>query len=113
MNRQRYTDVIVNKLFPAIKEKWPAGSRAMSIKVQQDNANPHTPVDHPDIVQAGTVDGWNLILMFQSPNSSDVNVLDLGFFNAIQAFQQQECARSVDQLMPTLRTILQSSQRKS
>ena len=71
----------------------------MHIKVQQDNARPHVPVDHPEVVQAGKSDGFNISLMFQPPNSPDFNVLDLGFFNSIQALQQMESARTVDELI--------------
>ena len=99
VNRERYLDMIVNKVIPAIKAKWPVGSRHMHIKVQQDNARPHVSVDHPEVVQAGKSDGFNISLMFQPPNSPDFNVLDLGFFNAIQALQQMECARTVDELI--------------
>ena len=35
----------------------------------------------------------------QPPNSPDFNVLDLGFFNAIQSLQQQKQMRNIDELV--------------
>jgi hypothetical protein len=38
-------------------------------------------------------------LTAQPPNSPDFNVLDLGFFNSIQALQHQESPRTIDDLI--------------
>lgn len=38
-------------------------------------------------------------LMCQPPNSSDLNILDLGFFASIQALQHKETTKTVDDLI--------------
>ncbi|CAI8608586.1 unnamed protein product [Vicia faba] len=43
--------------------------------------------------------GFDIRLSCQPPNSPDLNVLDLGFFNAIQSLQQKEVSKSVDELI--------------
>ncbi|CAM9963095.1 unnamed protein product, partial [Ascophyllum nodosum] len=67
--------------------------------VQQDNAPSHNIVDDPDIVAAGTADGWNIRLINQPPNSPDTNILDLGFFNSIQSLQDRTTLNTVDELI--------------
>ena len=74
---------LINKVLPAIKEKWLAEERGMSIFIQQDNARTHVAVNDPAFVEAAQADGWDIRLTCQPPNSPDL--LDLGFFAAIQA----------------------------
>ena len=74
---------LINKVLPAIKEKWPAEERGMPIFIQQDNARTHVAVNDPAFVEAAQADGWDIRLTCQPPNSPDL--LDLGFFAAIQA----------------------------
>ena len=33
--------MLLNKVVPVIKEKWPAGDWGQTITIQQDNAGPH------------------------------------------------------------------------
>lgn len=40
--------------------------------------------------------------MCQPPNSADLNVLDLGFFNGIQALQQKEAHTTIDGLIEAM-----------
>ena len=37
-------DFLVNKVLPAIKEKWPAEEKGLPIYIQQDNARTHIAV---------------------------------------------------------------------
>lgn len=41
-------------------------------------------------------------LVCQPPNSPDLNVLDLGYFNAIQSIQHQQAPNNVDQLIEAM-----------
>ena len=50
INRVETTKMLVEKVIPAIKQKWPAGSKRCII--QQDNAKPHTTGEDSVIVQA-------------------------------------------------------------
>ncbi|ETW01479.1 hypothetical protein H310_06990 [Aphanomyces invadans] len=90
--------MLLSRVIPAIKAKWPscAGRRVV---VQQDNAKPHIPPTDPDIVAACKSDGWDIEVKFQPPNSPDLNVLDLGFFRAIQSIQENNYSRCVDDIV--------------
>jgi hypothetical protein len=71
---------MIGFLVPAIKQRWPAAERGTTIWIQQDNAKKHIPVDDPEFVAAAQADGWDIRLTCQTPNSPDLNILDLGFF---------------------------------
>jgi hypothetical protein len=75
---------MIDKLLPDIKAKWPAEGRHETIWIQQDNCRTHIPVDDPEFCAAAQADGCDIRLMCQPANSPDTNVLDLGFFEAIQ-----------------------------
>jgi hypothetical protein len=51
-----------------------------SIFIQQDNAPSHLKLDDPDFCEAAKIGGFDIRLICQPPNSSDFNILDLGFF---------------------------------
>ena len=69
------------------------------ILIQQDNAKPYfNPID-PEFIETASRDGFHIHLSFQPPNSSDMNVLDLGYFRAIQSLQHQEAPISIDELI--------------
>jgi hypothetical protein len=94
-----YRQFIVDKVLPAIEEKWPQSYRSMTIKLQQDNAKPHRINNHPDVLARLATMSVKVEMVQQPPNSPDLNVLDLGFFNAIQALQQQQRQRTIDDLI--------------
>src|SRR5438128_528556 len=71
-------DWLVNKVLPAIKEKWPSMERGRTVYIQQDNARTHIAADDPVFLAAATADDWDIRLVCQSPNSPDLNILDLG-----------------------------------
>ncbi|ETN19222.1 hypothetical protein PPTG_04597 [Phytophthora nicotianae INRA-310] len=81
-----YVKMLKEKVFPAIRQLWP-GRKSLCIKVQQDNAGPHVAEDNADILEAGIEHGWTIEMTCQPPRSPDLNVLDLGLFNAIQSVQ--------------------------
>ncbi|ETO66029.1 hypothetical protein F444_16720 [Phytophthora nicotianae P1976] len=70
-----------------LKEKSISRRKSLCIKVQQDNAGPHVAEDNGDILEAGIEHGWTIETTCQPPRSPDMNVLDLGLFNAIQSVQ--------------------------
>ena len=45
--------------------------------------------------------------MLQPPNSPDLNVLDLGFFNSIQSLQQRERCTSIDGLVENTKKVFE------
>jgi hypothetical protein len=92
-------DFLVNKVLPALKEKWSAEEGGMPIFIQQDNARTHIAVDDPSFVQAAQADGWDIRLTCQPPNSPDLNVLDLGFFAAIQALFEKGTPNNIKDIV--------------
>ncbi|XP_057248284.1 uncharacterized protein LOC104897330 [Beta vulgaris subsp. vulgaris] len=64
-------DMIVNTIIPAIMRNWPEA----------------------------TQNGFNIQLIINAAQSPDLNVLDLGFFRAIQALQYQSFPKNLDELI--------------
>ena len=94
-----YRQFIIEKLLSAIKEKWPSNASDCTIKIKQDNARPHISlmdVEFRNVVKAIDL---NVQLVCQPPNSPNMNVLDLGFFNAIQSLQHKAAPRNIDELI--------------
>nr|XP_043630523.1 uncharacterized protein LOC122601854 [Erigeron canadensis] len=90
-------------ILPAIRSKWPRDHTG-PIFIQQDNAKPHIDVNDAEFNQEASKDGFDIRLCFQPPNSPDLNVLDLGFFWAIQSLQEQEVLGSIDELVSAVKT---------
>jgi hypothetical protein len=90
-----YREFLLDKVLPAIDEKWPQCHRGMAIKIQQDNARPHITGQDAAFLARVAIMELNISLIQQPPNSPDLNVLDLGYFNAIQALQQQQRQTSI------------------
>ncbi|CAL5044632.1 unnamed protein product [Urochloa decumbens] len=96
---------MIDKLLPDIKAKWPAEGRHETIWIQQDNCRSHIPVDDPEFCAAAQSDGWDIRLMCQPANSPDTNVLDLGFFAAIQAlFHRSGMPKTIDEIVQKVET---------
>jgi hypothetical protein len=63
--------------------------------MQQNNAHSHLKVDDPVFCEAAKQDGFDIRLIFQPPNFPDFNILELGFFRAIQAIQYKKDAKQL------------------
>ncbi|XP_022042021.1 uncharacterized protein LOC110944677 [Helianthus annuus] len=74
------------------------------IYIQQDNAKPHIEVNDAEFKLEASKDGFDIRLCFQPPNSPDLNVLNLGFFRAIQSLQEQEVLGSIDELVSAVKS---------
>ncbi|KAL4580311.1 hypothetical protein LXL04_016501 [Taraxacum kok-saghyz] len=94
---------LLDKVLPAIKAKWPPNHTGPTF-IQQDNAKPHIDVNDSEFIEASSRDGFDIRLCNQPPNSPDLNVLDLGFFRAIQSLQEQEVLHTVDELVYVVQT---------
>jgi hypothetical protein len=99
VDRPLFKHYIIVHVIPSIKAKWPAHYRGRNIFIQQDNATPHVLPCDPDVIAAGTADGWNIRLLFQPPNSPDLNVLDLGFFASILSIQYRQPTTGIENLI--------------
>ncbi|KAJ0027680.1 hypothetical protein Pint_36150 [Pistacia integerrima] len=102
INKEIYRSYIVEKLLLAIRDKWLRIDARSPIFIQQDNAKPHIGLDDEYFQSNATKDGFDIRLICQPPNSLDMNVLDLGFLNAIQALQYQQAPNSVDVLIEAI-----------
>ena len=91
--------MLLEKVIPAVKSKWPAAKRKQPIIIQQDNAKPHCSVDDPLLVQATTENQRKISCRCQPPNSPDLNVLELGYFNSMQSLQHQKVPKTIDNLV--------------
>lgn len=91
-------DMLINKVFPAINAKWPP-NLSKNILVQWDNARPHKIPNDQEFITAATKDGFDMKMVFQPPQSPDLNVLDLGLFRSIQSLQYQTFPKDLEELV--------------
>jgi len=98
VNSNEYKKMMKEKVFPAIREKFPS-SYKQKIIIQQDNAKPHSKETDAELLSEANKKGWKMRLQCQPPNSPDLNVLDLGFFNSIQSLQHQSAPKTIDELI--------------
>ncbi|XP_048494519.1 uncharacterized protein LOC125494769 [Beta vulgaris subsp. vulgaris] len=94
-------DMIIEVLLPAIKSNWPEFG-CKQIWVQQDNARPHIKPDDEAFLQAASTDGFDIHLVYQPPQSPDLNLLDLGFFKAIQSIQHTDFPETIEELLKSV-----------
>src|SRR5690242_1299453 len=99
VGKQEYLNMLICKVLPAIREKWPGDEAGRPIYLQQDNAKPHTRPDNAIFMTAAKTTGFDVQLRYQPPNSPDMKVLDLGYFNAIQSLQHLRGPKTVDDLI--------------
>ena len=69
------------------------------------NAPSHLKVDDPQFCAVAKQDGFDIRLICQPPNSPDFNILDLGFFRAIQAIQYKKDAKTLKYLIPAVQHV--------
>ncbi|XP_031112047.1 uncharacterized protein LOC116016020 [Ipomoea triloba] len=98
VNKEVTRKWLIDYVLPAIRAKCPPSS-SKTIYIQQDNARPHISMNDVEFLEAAKKDGFDIHLTCQPPNSPDMNVLDLGFFRALQSLQHQEAPRNVDELV--------------
>lgn len=51
--------------------------------------------------ETAAIEGLDIRLCYQPPNTPDMNVLDLGYFRAIQSPQQQQAPSPIEELIKT------------
>jgi hypothetical protein len=80
-----YEKFIIDKVLPAIKKKCPAMMKRNTIYLQMDNASSHKCISdkNPRFVAACKALKLDCVSHFQPPNSPDLNILDLAFFNSL------------------------------
>ncbi|CAA7037110.1 unnamed protein product [Microthlaspi erraticum] len=99
IKREDIKRCLIEKVLPNIRERWPTEDFGKTIFIQQDNARTHVDVNNEEFQEAASQHGFDIRLMCQPPNSPYMNILDLGFFRAIQSLQHKVCPTTVEQLV--------------
>ncbi|RLN33604.1 hypothetical protein C2845_PM03G27170 [Panicum miliaceum] len=99
VNKDVMRQYLIEKVIPAIEDKWPQEDRDKTIFIQQDNARTHVLPNDPAFLEAVARTGLDIRLMQQSANSPDMNVLDLGFFNSIQSLTDCGNPETIEELI--------------
>lgn len=99
---------IIEKVLHAIRSKWPREDARKLIFIQQDNARPHVDPNDPIFCEAAQQEGFDIQLICQPSNSPDLNILDLGFFAAIQTIQYKEAAKTVGELVSAVQNAFEN-----
>lgn len=99
VKRDTIKTYLINEVIPKITSCWPKEDLGKTIFIQQDNARTHVDPNDAEFQQAASESGFDIRLLCQPSNSPDLNILDLGFFSAIQALQHKECPRNVEELI--------------
>ena len=92
-----YREMLLSHVVPAIIEKWPTtdwNNDSYSITIQQDGAPTHIAVNDDEWLETLEELGLpedKIKLYTQPANSPDLNLNDLGFFNALQSYYYQRC----------------------
>ena len=102
ITRDVYCEYLIQKFLPAVKERWPM--RNERIELQQDGAKSLILEDNVEFKEVVDEIGLNLAVFTQSPNSPDTNILDLGFFRAIQSFND-DCPANEEDLIKSVEKI--------
>lgn len=90
---------LITKVLPAIVAKWPPEARVETIWIQQDNARTHIEPNDEAFCHAVRQTGLDIRLFNQPANSPDLNVLDLGFFAALQSKSYLTTSKNMDELI--------------
>lgn len=99
IKREDIKEFLIEKVLPRIRERWPREDFGKPIYIQQDNARTHVDPTDEYFRAAASQQGFDIRLMCQPPNSPDLNILDLGFFNAIQTLQHEVCPKTTEELV--------------
>jgi hypothetical protein len=105
ITRDLIREFMINRVLPAIRAKWPREDVHKPIYIQQNNPPTHLKADDPQFCQFAKQDGFDIQLICQPANSPDFNVLDLGFFRAIQAIQYKKNAKTMKDLIPVVQEV--------
>lgn len=98
VTQQVIRTMLIEKVIPSIMKNWPA-HLPKHILLQQDNARPHISDSDLEFKEAATKNGFNIQLVFQPPQSPDLNILDLCLFRSVQSIQHQSFPKNLDELI--------------
>ena len=87
ITRTSFSNMLIEKVLPAIKQKWPRGNGGGKIRIQMDNATSHQrSTEIKDAKIKAKIDelGLDCSFYFQPSRSPELNILDLGLFNSLK-----------------------------
>ncbi|GAA0146745.1 hypothetical protein LIER_36373 [Lithospermum erythrorhizon] len=99
VTREIICECLIKEVIPTITNVWPRDNPDEVIYIQQDNAWTHVDPNDTSFLMATSSSGLNIQLICQPPNSPDLNILDLGFFSAIQSLQYKESPKTIEELV--------------
>jgi hypothetical protein len=98
MDRALCRDMMINKVIPATRERFPGGDK--NVVIQQDGTKSYIKEHDAEFLAAGATGSWNISLETQPTRFPDLNHLDLSFFCALQPAQWATgFASDVDELI--------------
>jgi hypothetical protein len=95
---------LITKVLPAIVVKWPREARGETISIQQDNTRTHIEPNDEAFFHAVCQTKLGIRIFNQPANSPDLNVLDLGFFVALQSETYITSSKNMDELIRNVQT---------
>lgn len=104
VTKDKYRELLLTCVVPAIAEKWPRGAWASPktiIRIQQDGPQTHIAADD-ELFEKGLEELGleNKIVLYTQPaNSPDCNINDLGFFRALEADYRRYSPRDETQII--------------
>ncbi|XP_010678402.1 uncharacterized protein LOC104893957 [Beta vulgaris subsp. vulgaris] len=112
VTKNRMRDVLINHILLAIMSKWPP-HRSKVIYIEQDNAKPHVTAPDPLWILASRQNEFVFHFVQQPPNSPELNMLDLGFFRALQTLQHKERPNTILKLLQAVNKSFEEMQPKT
>ena len=106
VTKKVYANLLISKVIPAIKNYWP--EKPGRVVIQHDNAKAHNVYDNEVLNRLLNEGGWDIRIIPQPPRSPDLNVLDLGFFNAIQSLQLKNMYQTTADLIQSVKTAFEN-----
>jgi len=103
VDKEAYKTMMIEQVLPAIVEKCPIAMLNAGVSIQQDNAPAHIRNDDADFLAAVQATGVDVKIYCQPPNSPDLNVLDLGFFNSLQSIVSKEATKNKELLIEVVK----------
>ena len=82
VNKDVIRNMLMEHIIPAIHQQWPH-NLPKNIKIQWDNARPHQIPKDEEFNSGCHANSFNIEMVYQPPQSPDLNVLDLGLFKVI------------------------------
>lgn len=99
VKRETIKTCLIERVIPKIQGMWPREDLGKTIFIQQDNARTRVDPNNVEFQIAVSQNGFDIRLVCQPSNSPNLNILDLGFFSAIQPLQHKECPRNVEEII--------------